>query len=72
MRVNELYDDVFACGRIIEAIGVDILLPDEDDRPFYEVAKAANAYLITGNLKHFPQEPFILSPADFLALINQK
>ena len=43
-------------------------MPDEDDRVFYDTAKTANAYLITGNVKHYPQEAFILTPAEFLAL----
>lgn len=38
---------------------------DEDDRKFYEVAKYCNAILITGNLKHFPEEPDIMPPAEF-------
>ena len=43
-------------------------MPDEDDRVFYDAAKSANAYLITGNAKHYPQESVILSPAEFLDL----
>jgi hypothetical protein len=43
-------------------------MPDEDDRVFYDTAKTAGAYLIPGNTKHFPQEPFILTPAQFLAM----
>lgn len=43
-------------------------LPDEDDRPFYDVAVAGRphgAVLVTGNIRHFPSEPFILTPAAF-------
>ena len=43
-------------------------MPDEDDRVFYDTAKYAKAYLITGNKKHYPSEPFILTPAAFLEL----
>jgi hypothetical protein len=42
-------------------------MPDETDRKFYDVASACGALLITGNLKHYPSEPFIISPAGFLA-----
>lgn len=42
---------------------------DESDRIFYDTAKHCGAVLITGNLKHFPAEPFIMSPADFLTHI---
>jgi predicted nucleic acid-binding protein len=41
-------------------------LPDEKDRIFYDTAKQRNAILITGNIKHFPEEDFIMSPKDFL------
>ena len=48
--------------------GTDAMI-DEDDRVFYDTAKSAGAYLITGNIKHYPQEAFILTPTEFLSLI---
>lgn len=46
-------------------------LPDPDDAMFLEVAAAAGATLVTGNLKHFPPDHRrgvdVRSPADFLA-----
>ena len=44
----------------------DICLPNETDRKFYDVAKTAGAILITGNKKHYPNEPFIQDPTEFL------
>lgn len=42
-------------------------LPDEDDRVFYEVSLTDDdCFLVTGNLKHFPQTPRVLTPAQFL------
>ena len=38
---------------------------DETDRKFYEVAKYCNAILVSGNLKHYPDEPWIMSMTDF-------
>ena len=38
---------------------------DETDRKFYEVARYCDAILVTGNLAHYPTEPWIMSPADF-------
>lgn len=32
------------------------LLPDPDDLPFLELARTADALLVTGNLRHFPSE----------------
>ena len=44
---------------------------DPDDTIFYETyLMKDDAYLITGNLKHFPPEPRIVSPADIIRIIN--
>ena len=50
----------------------DIPLPDEDDRIFYDTAKFADAYLVTGNIKHYPGEQFIVPPIDFMKLLNSE
>ena len=42
---------------------------DEEDRKFYEVARHCNATLITGNLKHFPKDEFVISVAEFMTSI---
>ena len=49
----------------------DIPMPDESDRIFYDTAKAVNAYLITGNLKHYPEEPQIVTPARFVEIFGK-
>ena len=50
--------------RVVSQIS-EVPLPDEADRIFYDAASQNGAMLITGNLKHFPQEPFIMAPRDF-------
>ena len=55
-------------GEKIEPVHSTNTMPDEDDRVFYDTAKSAEACLITGNTKHYPQEPFILTPTEFLEL----
>ena len=50
----------------------DIKLYDESDRIFYDTAKGSGSVLISGNTKHYPKEPFILLPADFLELLEAK
>ena len=45
-------------------------MADESDRIFYDTAKESKAILITGNIKHFPLEPFIMTPAEFMQKIN--
>ena len=44
----------------------NIKLPYETDRIFYDTAKGSGSILISDNIKHYPKEPFIMLPADFL------
>ena len=68
--IDELLEQIKYAGYpIIPAIS-SISLTDEDDRIFYDTAKAANAYLVTGNTKHYPQEQFIILPVDFTVLLK--
>jgi putative PIN family toxin of toxin-antitoxin system len=68
-RVSRLIDDIVRIGIAVEANISNITpMPDEEDRKFYDVAKSSGAFLITGNIKHFPSEPFVVTPADFLRI----
>ena len=48
-----------------------LALSDPKDAPFLALADASGAWLVTGNLKHFPKSArkgvTVLSPADYLA-----
>ena len=45
---------------------------DKDDIVFYEVALSKeDSFLVTGNIKHFPKKPFIVTPAEMLTIINK-
>ena len=50
-------------------------MPDPDDAVFYEIVmearKNVDAYLVTGNLKHFPEEAFVVTPAEMVEIINE-
>ena len=46
-------------------------MPDEDDRVFYEVSLSNNdSFLVTGNLKHYPTSPRVITPAQFVDLVS--
>lgn len=46
---------------------------DPDDVVFYEVALSVdNSFLVTGNIKHFPAKPFIVTPAKMIEIIRAK
>ena len=71
-RVTRLIDDIVRIGIAIEVNIPNITpMPDEEeDRKFYDVAKSSGAFLITGNIKHFPSELFIVTPANFLKILQ--
>jgi len=44
---------------------------DPDDLVFYEVSLSVDdAYLITGNLKHFPKNGHVVTPAEMLQIVH--
>lgn len=57
----------------VEASRIDFAepMPDEDDRVFYEVSlNNEDSFLVTGNLKHYPVSPMVITPADFIRIIS--
>jgi putative PIN family toxin of toxin-antitoxin system len=69
VQISRLVHDIINAGFGIEvSVPSAFPMPDETDRSFYDVAKAAGAILITGNTKHYPDEPFIMGPAQFLTI----
>jgi len=70
IQVTRLLDDIVRTGIAVEGKQSDTNKKiNEDDRIFYDAAVEAAAYLITGNIRHFPKEPFVVSPAQFLLII---
>ena len=65
-----LLKDIATIGNIVVPEASTVALPDERDRPFYDAAICAKATLITGNLKHYPKEYFIVSPSEFLVSLG--
>ena len=46
-------------------------MPDEDDRVFYEVALSEeDSFLVTGNLKHFPKTPKVVTAAQMMEILD--
>lgn len=55
-----------------DRVPYDKNMPDESDRVFYEVALSKDdAYLVTGNQKHFPVTPIVVTPAEMLDILNK-
>ena len=44
---------------------------DEKDRVFYEVSLSVeDSFLVTGNLKHFPSTPHVITPHQVIEMLN--
>jgi len=72
-QVSRLINDIARSGIAIEGKQPQKNKKvNEDDRIFYDAAVEAMAYLITGNIRHFPKESFIVTPAQFLAIISEQ
>ena len=71
--VDTVVDILESRGIPIEAKELETILPDPKDRVFYEVVfekrKTGDAYLVAGNLKHFPVETFIVTPREMLDIV---
>lgn len=58
-------------GLSLERTKSDEIFPDPKDVVFYEVALSKDgAYLVTGNNKHFPDNPIVVTPAELLEILN--
>lgn len=62
----------------MESVGIfpeiseyDEEMQDEDDRKFYEAALSVkDAFLVTGNLKHYPKSSKVVSPKKFIQMLE--
>ena len=74
--VDAILDNLAAQAVFINEEKLDVNLPDPKDVVFYEVVmeerKNQDAFLVTGNLKYFPVERFIVTPRQFLDILLGK
>jgi len=74
-RVAEVLDALEQDGHPLTARPLSVRLPDPADEPFLEVAAAARACVITGNMRHFPPSRrggvAVLSPREFLEQLRR-
>ena len=66
-------DTIVTNGVRGERILSDEFFPDPKDVVFYEVALSKeDAYLVTGNIKHFPKKPIVVTPAEMLEILQRE
>jgi len=69
-RVESLLRELEKNGVLTRpAAGMEVFT-DESDRKFYDTAKANGATLITGNIRHYPNQPFVTTPFEFLQALD--
>ena len=74
--IEQEYRDVLSRSKFhlsTDIVDEIIDLPDPKDKVFYEVVmekrKDDDAYLVTGNIKHFPIKPYVVTPREMLDII---
>ena len=69
--IDSIIKTVQESGISSERIASSEHFPDPKDVVFYEVALSKeDAYLVTGNKKHFPQTPIVVTPAEMLEILK--
>ena len=73
-NIGKLINIIKEKGIKVKPAKIDIELLDEDDLPFYEVVmekRSEGSMLVTGNIKHYPEKVFIVTPKEMVDLIEQ-
>ena len=64
--------DLIRTGLYLDPTASQETFADEDDRVFYEVALSKEeGYVVTGNVKHFPKSPIVVTPAEMMQIIQE-
>ena len=73
--IVSLIETIVKFGVSIKPTETGEIIPDIKDLPFYEVImeirEEEDAYLVTGNLKHFPERLYIVTPRQLLDMIKE-
>ncbi len=73
-RILRLLKMICQFGLAVNPTPTGEILPDMDDLVYYEVVmekRDEDAYLITGNIRHFPKRNFIVTPVEMMELLNK-
>lgn len=74
--VRTLINELRKLAIYLDRTMVDEVFEDPDDVVFYEIVMTArtavDAYLITGNKKHFPFKSYVVTPREMLEIIGEE
>ena len=70
--IDTIIDHIKLVGlKLSRTASFEGVFPDPKDVVFYEVTLSKDdAYLVTGNIKHFPKKPFVVTPAEMVAILG--
>ena len=71
-RVEQTISTLVENALFLEPVASSEEFSDETDRVFYEVALAGSedrTRLVTGNLRHYPISPIVVTPAQMVAIL---
>ena len=73
--IINLLNDIINYGyEVKETVKVEEAMPDPKDIVFYAVTLSTSdkeSVLVTGNSKHFPIKPFVVTPAELVDLLEK-
>ena len=71
--INSVIQTILTDGLSVDrTTAIDELFPDPKDIVFYEVSLSKDgSFLVTGNIKHFPQKSFVITPAEMVELLEK-
>ncbi len=68
--VDQVIAEIKSKGMSLERTPSSEDFPDPKDVVFYEIALSKDgSYLVTGNIKHFPTSPIVVTPAQMLEIV---
>jgi putative PIN family toxin of toxin-antitoxin system len=72
-KVQKLISQIGSEGIASNRLHSDEFFPDPKDVVFCEVALSKeDAYLVTGNTKHFPKKPIVVTPVEMLEVLRSE
>ena len=73
-KIKKMISEIKKRAVFLDRTPTDDLFPDPDDAVFYEIVmtarKAMEAYLVTGNIKHYPVKSFVVTPREMLDIVR--
>ena len=72
MQIDSVLKAVITDGLNLDRTPVEgVVFPNPKDIVFYEIAiSKEDAYLVTGNIGHFPIKPFVVTPAEMVMIME--